>query len=125
MAITRLSIVVNDTVNNTGTIIINGVGHEHCDLSFLGTYPCSECEMDVAARAVQWDSSVPKCEIELVTTGVNIESETLDATLAAGAQAALDARVAAIEAEAAAAAAAAAAEDEEYFDSLLAELSDA
>ena len=125
MAITRLSIVVNDTVNNTGTIIINDVGHENCDLSFLGTYPCSECEMDVAARAVQWDSSVPKCEIELVTTGMNIESETLDATLAAGAQASLDARVAAIAAEAAAAAAAAAAEDDEYFDSLLAELSDA
>ena len=125
MAIAHLSIVITDSVNNTGTIIIDGVGHENCDLSFLGTYPCSECEMNVQARAVQWDSSVPKCEIELVTTGMNIESETLDATLAAGAQASLDARVAAIAAEAAAAAAAAAAEDDEYFDSLLAELSDA
>ena len=119
MAITRLSIVITDSVNNTGTIIIDGVGHENCDLSFLGTYPCSECEMDVQARAVQWDSSVPKCEIELVTTGMNIESETLDATLAAAAQASLDARVAAIAAEEAAAAAAAAAADEAYFDALL------
>ena len=119
MAITRLSIVITDSVNNTGTIIIDGVGHEQCDLSFLGTYPCSECEMDVQARAVQWDSTVPKCEIELVTTGMNIESETLDATLASAAQAALDARVAAIAAEEAAAAAAAAAADEAYFDELL------
>ena len=119
MAITRLSIVITDSVNNTGTIIIDGVGHENCDLSFLGTYPCSECEMDVQARAVQWDSSVPKCEIELVTTGMNIESETLDATLASAAQASLDARVAAIAAEEAAAAAAAAAADEAYFDALL------
>ena len=125
MAITRLSIVVNDTVNNTGTIIINDVGRENCDLSFLGTYPCSECEMDVAARAVQWDSSVPKCEIELVTTGMNIESETLDATLAAAAQASLDARGEAIAAEEAAAAAAAAAEDERYFDALLDDLDNA
>lgn len=119
MAIAHLSIVITDSVNNTGTIIIDGVGHENCDLSFLGTYPCSECEMNVQARAVQWDSSVPKCEIELVTTGMNIESETLDATLASAAQAALDARVAAIAAEEAAAAAAAAAEDEAYFDALL------
>ena len=81
--------------------------------------------MDVAARAVQWDSSVPKCEIELVTTGMNIESETLDATLAAGAQASLDARVAAIAAEEAAALAAAAAEDERYFDALLDDLDNA
>ena len=50
---------------------------------------------------------------------MNIESETLDATLASAAQAALDARVAAIAAEEAAAAAAAAAEDEAYFDELL------
>ena len=119
MSITRLSIVITDSVNNTGTIIIDGVGHEQCDLSFLGTYPCSECEMDVQARAVQWDSTVPKCEIELVTTGMNIESETLDATLASAAQAALDARVAAIAAEEAAALAAAAAADEAYFDELL------
>ena len=47
MAITRLSIVVEDKVNNTGTIIIDEVGHEQCDLSFLGTYPCSECEENV------------------------------------------------------------------------------
>jgi len=119
MAITRLSIVVNDSVNNTGTIVINDVAQEHCDLSFLGTYPCSECEMNVQARAVQWDSSVPKCEIELVTTGMNIETDTLDATLASAAQAALDARVAAIAAEEVAAAAAEAAEDEAYFDALL------
>ena len=125
MAITRLSIVITDSVNNTGTIIIDGVGHENCDLSFLGTYPCSECEMDVQARAVQWDSSVPKCEIELVTTGMNIESETLDATLASAAQASLDARVAAIAAEEAAALAAAAAEDERYFDALLDDLDNA
>ena len=122
MSITRLSIVVNDTVNNTGTIIINDDAAEDCNLSFLGTYPCSECEMDVAARAVQWDSSIPKCEIELVTTGQNIESDTLDSTLASAAQAALTARKTAIAEAEAAAAAAALAEEEAYFDALLEDL---
>ena len=53
---------------------------------------------------------------------MNIESDSLDATLSAAAQASLDARVAAIEAEEAAALAAAAAEDESILRFTLSDL---
>ena len=122
MAITTLTIIVEDTVNNTGTICINNEPVYDCDLSFLGTYPCDLCDQNVAVAAVQWDAGTSVQEIELVTNGSNIASDSLDATIAASAQSAFDARKAAIEAEEAAAAAAAAAEDDAYFDTLLSEL---
>lgn len=125
MAITTLTIIVEDKVNNTGTIVINGEVVFGCDTSFLGTYPCDVCEENVGVHAVQWDAGTSVQEIELVTKGSNIESDSLDTTLSAAAQSAFDARKAAIEAEEAAALAAAAADEDAYFDSLLSELSDA
>jgi len=122
MAITTLTIIVEDTVNNTGTICINNEPVYDCDLSFLGTYPCDLCEENVAVSAVQWDAATSVQEIELVTSGSNIASDSLDATLSAAAQSAFDTRKAAIEAAEAAALAAALAEEEAYFDSLLEEL---
>ena len=122
MAITTLTIIVEDTVNNTGTICINNEPVYDCDLSFLGTYPCDLCDQNVAVSAVQWDSATSLQEIELVTSGSNITSDSLDTTLSAAAQSSYDTRKAAIEAAEAAAVAAALAEEEAYFDSLLEEL---
>ena len=122
MSITRLTILVEDRVNRTGTIVLNDECVFDCDLSFLGNYPCDICEQDVAVHAVQWDASIPKQEIELCTNGSNIQSDTLDSTLASAAQASLDSRKQVIAEEAAAAAAAAAAEEEAYFDELLMDL---
>lgn len=124
MAITTLTIIVDDRVNNTGTIVINGEVVKRCDTSFLGTYPCDVCDENVGVHAVQWDAGTSMQEIELVTRGSNIESDSLDATLGAAAQSSFDARKAAIEAEAAEAAAAAQADEESYFDSLLSELTE-
>ena len=122
MAITTLTIIVEDTVNNTGTICINNEPVYDCDLSFLGTYPCDLCDQNVAVSAVQWDSATSLQEIELVTSGSNITSDSLDTTLSAAAQSSYDTRKAAMEAAEAAAVAAALAEEEAYFDSLLEEL---
>lgn len=122
MSISRLTIIVEDTVNRTGTIIINGECIYDCNLSFLGNYPCDICGDDVAVSAVQWDASIPMQEIELCTRGSNIQSDTLDATLYAAAQASFDSRKQEIEAEAAEEAARVAAQEEAYFDALLDDL---
>jgi len=125
MAITTLTIIVDDKVNNTGTIVINGEVVKRCDTSFLGTYPCDVCDENVGVHAVQWDAGISKQEIELVTNGSSIQSDSLDSTLSAAAQSSFDARKAAIEAEEASALAAAQADEDAYFDTLLAELTDA
>jgi len=71
MAIDRMTIAVENGLNKTGTIIINGEGILDCNLEWLEQYPCDLTGVPVDVHAVQWYGD--HGEIELVTNGPNIQ----------------------------------------------------
>jgi hypothetical protein len=70
MTIDRMTIIVENKLNHTGTIIINNESIFDCNLEWLEQYPCDVTGVSTSVHAIQWYGD--HGEIELTTRGSNI-----------------------------------------------------